>query len=49
MQFNDNYTKYTHTHKRKKCSQERVGSVADNPDDQEDGKEAEGEARGTQG
>ena len=35
--------------KRKKCRQEKVGSVASNPDHLEKSKEAEGGAQGTQG
>ena len=47
---------HTHTHtpgdlggKRKKRRQRRVGSVAANPDNLENSKEARGEAQGTQG
>ena len=35
--------------KRKKCRKERVGSVAANPDNLENNKDARGEAQGTQG
>ena len=39
----------THTHTRKKCKKERVGSVAANSDNLGSNKEAEGGAQGAQG
>ena len=39
----------THTHTKKKCRKERVGSVAANPDNLESNKEAGGGAQDTQG
>ena len=45
--INTHILRHTHTRKRKKRRQERVGSVATNPDNIENRKEAGGEAQGT--